>query len=56
MIKLTEKELKTICGGAAISGAIINAYTKIIDLILEIGRSFGSSLRRLFSKNICPLK
>lgn len=54
MAKLEEKELKDIMGGA-ISGALINSFTGLVKIILEIGRSIGSSLRRLQDHSICEL-
>lgn len=54
-MKLTNKELKMIEGGAGISGTLINSLIKGINSILDIGRYFGSSFRRLIGKNACPL-
>lgn len=52
-MKLQDEQLKTIIGGAAVSGTLINAFCKGIEIILEVGRSFGSAIRRLGDHNTC---
>lgn len=54
MDKVEEKELVTLTGGA-ISGALINSFTNLVKIILEVGRSIGSSLRRMQDGSICNL-
>ena len=39
--------------GGAINATMINAAARIISTILDLGRTVGSSIRRLFSKNYC---
>lgn len=51
MRKLTRKELNKINGGA--SGALFTSIIRGAELILELGRSLGSSIRRFFSKQYC---
>lgn len=46
-------ELRLVYGGAAISGAIINALVKSMSLALELGRSLGTAIRRLTSGSKC---
>lgn len=55
MEKLTEEELESIVGGATISGTLINSFSTILKTIYSLGKSFGSSLRRMSSNNLCPL-
>lgn len=55
-MKLTNKELKMIIGGASITGTLINSLIKGFNAFLDIGRYFGSSIRRLIGKSACPLK
>ena len=50
---MTQDELITIHGGADLPSTIINALVRLIDITLELGRSFGSSLRRLKDGNLC---
>ena len=52
MKELTNKELNLVIGGS-ISGAVLSSIIKGASLIFEIGRSFGSSLRRMMTKNYC---
>ncbi len=55
-MKLTKKEAKMISGGAGISGTLINALIKGFNAFMDIGRYFGSSIRRLIGGNYCPIK
>lgn len=52
MKELTNKELNLVIGGA-ISGAIISSIIRGVSVILELGRSFGSAVRRMITKNYC---
>ena len=49
---LSDEELLCVKGGAA-SGAIIEAITKLMDAIFNYGRSLGSSIKRIITKNYC---
>lgn len=54
------KEIKTdklvlIEGGIDVSGAVINSFTAGIKIILELGRSLGSVLRRGSTGNMCSI-
>lgn len=48
-----DQELFTIKGGVNISGTIINAIVAGAKIILEIGRSFGTALKRNSSNDLC---
>ena len=50
------KNLDIIVGGSTISGSVINAFANIIELIIDIGRGLGSSIRRIGEDKVCPLK
>ena len=54
-MELKQYELIQIYGGANISGTLINSIVRGIEAILELGRSLGSSIRRIGSNNICSL-
>ena len=57
MKKLNKKEMLEINGGAIdITSSFINALTNAAEVLLELGRSFGSSIRRIFEHNSCSLK
>lgn len=46
---------KDIEGGLSISNSLINSLTNGIKIILELGRSLGTAIRRGSSKKICSL-
>lgn len=55
MNRLKSNDLIKIYGGdSLISSALLNAITKGLDALLEIGRSIGSAIRRMYDKNLCP--
>lgn len=51
-MKLQDKDLINICGGT-MSATMLNAMSRAMATILELGRSVGTSIRRLYSKNYC---
>lgn len=51
-MKLNEQELSNINGGA-ISASLLNALSRAMTTILELGRTVGSAIRRLYSKKYC---
>lgn len=51
-MKLSKQELSKIYGGA-ISATLLNAISRTISTILNFGRTVGSSIRRLYTKNYC---
>ena len=53
-MKLEEKELYNINGGGiTINATLINAFARAISTVLDLGRTVGSAIRRLYSKNYC---
>lgn len=54
MIELNNNALFNIRGGS-ISGSLINAFVRGIEALLDLGRSFGTAIRRISSKRICRL-
>lgn len=54
-MSLKKDELIQIYGGANISGTLINSIVRGIEAILDLGRSLGSSIRRIGNNNICSL-
>ncbi len=56
MIEINNKnDLLAINGGLDISGAIVNAFTSGIKTIFDIGKSLGTSIRRLMVGNLCAI-
>lgn len=54
-MRLTNKELKSIKAGFSLSGTIINAFVNGIKAFMDVGRYFGSGIRRLFGNSSCPM-
>lgn len=52
MRELSKNELMKISGGG-ISGAMITAFIKGINTILELGRSLGTAIRRVQTGCLC---
>lgn len=52
-MRLNKDELLNIRGGN-ISAAMVGAIVKGIDVIMDVGRSFGSAIRRMRDGNTCP--
>ena len=50
-----DSELKTIYGGS-ITATFINAIVKGLSLLIELGKSLGSSIRRITSGSTCAVK
>ncbi len=55
MQEVKNQELVQIIGGVSVSGTLINSFSTILKTISSLGRSFGSSLRRIASNTLCPL-
>ena len=53
MKELTKEESKMYYGGGGLTSTLINALSKGISTFTDIGRYFGSSLRRFFNNNLC---
>ena len=53
MRELSIKEEKNYYGGGGISSTLLNALSKSVNVFTDIGRYLGSSLRRIFSNNLC---
>lgn len=48
-----ENELYEITGGISFTSSVLNALSTCARTILELGRSFGSALRRTVTGNLC---
>lgn len=58
MKKIETEELKRIKGGAnfAITGVLLSEFNNLIQILMNAGQQLGSSLRRIGSDKICPIK
>jgi len=52
-MELNKEKMKQINGGA-ITSAMINAISKAINTLYELGRQTGSAIRRILKKSHCP--
>ena len=52
---ITEDELLKIVGGFNITATFMNSIARGIETILDLGRSFGTAIRRVVGKSICTL-
>ena len=56
MKKINDKDLLLIVGAATtLSGTILNQLNKLISILVDSGKSLGSSIRRISEDKICPL-
>lgn len=56
MQELNKEELMEIKGGTNwFSGSFISSLVRAGNTLLEMGRSLGTSIRRIFSGNVCEL-
>ena len=56
MIKLKEEEMKKVEGGSVdIGSALLNAISKVVETIYNLGDALGSSIRRLIEDENCNL-
>lgn len=53
-MKLEKQELMMIRGGVNITGTMISSFVRCLDIMLDIGRSLGSAIRRMSENSICP--
>ena len=55
MIKLKDDEMRKIVGGSDIGSALLNAVSKVVETIYNLGDALGSSIRRLIEDKKCNL-
>lgn len=52
-MKLENSELIKVVGGASISGTVVNAISRMIEQIMDVGRSLGTAIRMIYSHRSC---
>ena len=52
---MSKEELMNIVGGVSFSATLLNAITKAVSTIYDIGRRLGSSIIRTKTGNVCPV-
>lgn len=53
-MELKKNEMQEITGGG-ITSAWINAISKAINVVYDLGRQTGSAIRRLVNGSYCPI-
>lgn len=57
MSKIDDKCLDEIYGGStSLTGTLLSAFDNVIKTLYDVGHAVGSSLRRVISGELCPLK
>lgn len=51
-MNLTKVELMNLNGGSW-SATMFNAFARTVNTIFDLGRSIGSSIRRIFTRSYC---
>lgn len=52
---MEKKELLQIVGGFKLTSSFLNAIYRTANAVVEIGRTIGSTLRRIKEGRMCPL-
>lgn len=56
MIELKREELLSISGGANyLTASFLNAVSRAITTLVDLGRSLGTSIRRSISGKVCKI-
>ena len=55
MNQMSKVELLQVTGGFSINGTLINAFARGIDVVLGVGRSLGTAIRRWQEGRLCPI-
>lgn len=50
---MNDLELLSINGGAAISGSVLNAVSRLINTLLDLGRAVGSAINMRINGKTC---
>lgn len=56
MIELENKELLNVNGGWSINASFLNAMSRAITLVINMGRSLGSAIRRTMNGSLCKVR
>lgn len=55
MRKLNNQELMEIEGGATLTASFLNAASRALSTLMDIGRSLGTSIRRMINGSYCSI-
>ena len=54
MVVLTDRELMKVEGGG-LTATFLNALARCVSTVMNLGKSLGTSIRRIISGKVCPL-
>lgn len=54
-MEINKSELVLIRGGGSITGTLINSFARGINVLLDLGRSLGTAIRRIGSNKLCSI-
>ena len=54
MIEISNEELMNIDGGG-LTASFLNAISRAVSTLMEVGRNLGNAIRRTINGSICPL-
>ena len=54
-MRIKDNEMSEVVGGASITSSFINAISKAVNTIYELGKQTGSSIRRFVYGKYCPM-
>lgn len=54
-MELKKEIMSEIDGGTSITYSMLNAISKAVNTIYELGKATGSALRRIVKNSYCPL-
>lgn len=55
MIKVDNVEMKSILGGWVFNASFLSALIRGVNTFMDVGRSIGSAIRRIYEGKVCPL-
>ncbi len=54
-MKIKDQNLREIYGGSSISATILNYFSTAVKTVYSVGQGIGGAIRRIATKNVCPL-
>jgi len=55
-MEIKKIEMKNIVGGESLTSAWLNAISKAVNTLYELGKQTGSAIRRMVKNSYCPIK
>lgn len=56
MVELSKQEMLNVSGGANwFSASFLNALSRAVTTLMDLGKSLGTSIRRTINGTVCPV-